>query len=257
MKLIVFGATGGTGRALVEQGLAAGHDVAAFVRNPDRLRVTGEPEVIQGDLADAAAVERALRGRDVVLSGLGTRPWRHQDICSEGTRAIVAGMRAAGVRRIVVLSSMGVGDSRLGFFGGLFAKLVIRRALRDKGVMEDELAAGGAKRRPRYNGPVGSVGRPVLGASPKPPAIATGSPSARGCSRTAGAAIGGAPPTTARSAAAASRAPTSPPSRSASSPPASGCAAARRWSGDHGVSFANFLPNGFCGCHTHWPARSM
>ena len=91
MNLLVLGATGATGRQVVAQALERGHHVTAFVRNPDRLRKP-LPEVIQGDLADPAAVENALRGRDAVLSALGTRPWRHTDVCSEGTRAIAQGI---------------------------------------------------------------------------------------------------------------------------------------------------------------------
>src|SRR5262245_31754768 len=106
VRLLVFGATGGTGRALLEQGCAAGHDMAAFVRDAARLAGTSDGiDVIIGDVLDEAAVTDAVRGRDAILSCLGTRPWRHVDICSSGTRVIARAMAAEGVKRLIVLSS--------------------------------------------------------------------------------------------------------------------------------------------------------
>jgi putative NADH-flavin reductase len=143
MKLIVFGGTGGTGLALIAQALDAGHAVTAFVRSPDRLGALRERvRVVIGDVFDAAAVTEAIRGHDAVLSALGTRPWRHVDLCSGGTRVIAGAMRAAGVRRIIALSTQGVGDSKLGALGRVLAALALRRAFRDKQLMEEELAAG-------------------------------------------------------------------------------------------------------------------
>jgi putative NADH-flavin reductase len=142
MKLIVFGATGNTGLALLEQGHAAGHAMTAFVRRPEALgELAKTTTVITGSLDDNAAVEAAVRGQAVVLSALGTRPWKHQDICSTGTRAITRAMVAMGINRIIVTSSQGVGDSRVGPFAKLFTSLVLRKAFHDKCVMEDELAA--------------------------------------------------------------------------------------------------------------------
>lgn len=138
MKLIVFGATGGTGRALLEQALAAGHEVAAFVRDPARLD-NARVEVVTGDVLDLPAVTEAVRGRDAVVSCLGTRPWNHTDICSTGTRVIARAMAAAGVQRLIVLSSQGVGDSTLGVAGRIVASLALRRAFRDKAQMEADL----------------------------------------------------------------------------------------------------------------------
>lgn len=137
----MFGATGGTGRALLDLAPAAGHEVTAFVRDPDKL---GAPRagvrVVRGDVLDEAQVTEAVRGHDAVLSALGTRPWRHVDICSGGTRVIAAAMRAAGVRRLIVLSSQGVGGSPMGTFGSLGAAMFLRKAFADKQAMEDELA---------------------------------------------------------------------------------------------------------------------
>jgi len=140
MKLLVFGATGGTGRAVLERGLAAGHAMAAFVRDPARLgAMRDKVEVITGDVFDLDAVTDAVRGRDAVLSCLGTRPWAHVDICSGGTRVIARAMTAAGVKRLIVLSSQGVGDSTLGVVGRVMAALALRKAFRDKLQMEAEL----------------------------------------------------------------------------------------------------------------------
>lgn len=138
MKLIVFGATGNTGLECLKQGRAAGHEMTAFARSADKLAGT-EARIVTGDVLDVAAVTEAIRGHDVVLSCLGTRPWRHTDICSDGTRVIVQAMTAAGVKRLVVLSTQGIGDSTLGMLGRMGAAVVLRKAFADKAVMETEL----------------------------------------------------------------------------------------------------------------------
>ncbi len=71
MKLAIFGATGGAGKQLVEQALAAGNQVVAFVRNPSKLDTRHERlTIMQGELADQAAIERAVSGADAVISRL-------------------------------------------------------------------------------------------------------------------------------------------------------------------------------------------
>ena len=109
MKLTIFAATGGIGRQALEQAVAAGHDVTAVVRNPDKL--SGEVRIVTADLAapDPAAIERALQGADAVLSGLGARTASDAGIASRGTRAIVEAMTATDVRRVVVVSAAPVG----------------------------------------------------------------------------------------------------------------------------------------------------
>ncbi|HEX5061004.1 MAG TPA: NAD(P)H-binding protein [Kofleriaceae bacterium] len=241
MKVIVFGATGNTGRALLDQGAAAGHEMTAFVRRPlppRRVRASAppssapalahsgaapngspaasiglttastgstaastsssaafnasagsfnasagsftgsagsfsgstaasngsaaastgssagstkvsagsslpEPRVIIGDVLDLAAVAAAVKGHDAVMSCLGTRPWRHVDICSGGIATIIAAMQSAGMKRIVAMSSLGVGEKteyRGGFVIRLGGWLVLRKAFRDKLAMERSLA---------------------------------------------------------------------------------------------------------------------
>jgi len=105
MKLTIFAATGGIGRQLLEQALAAGHDVTAVVRNPDKL--SAQVRSVTADLAtpDPAALESAVAGADAVLSGLGPRSASEAGIASRGTRAIVAAMQATGARRIVAVSA--------------------------------------------------------------------------------------------------------------------------------------------------------
>src|SRR5262245_33473161 len=136
MKLIVFGPTGGTGRELIAQAIAAGHEVTAFTRRA----IDSPAKVVVGDVLDRAAVEAALRGQDVVITALGTRPWRHVDICSGGVAAIMPAMQAAGVRRIIAMSSLGVGEPKAGWVVRLGGAIVLRKAFRDKAKMETLLA---------------------------------------------------------------------------------------------------------------------
>ncbi|HEY1636256.1 MAG TPA: NAD(P)H-binding protein [Acidimicrobiales bacterium] len=114
MKLTIFAATGNVGRQVLEQAVAAGHDVTAVARDPKKLsavRGTGDVRVITADLAapDPAALESAVKGADAVLSGLGPRSSSDAGIAAQGTRSIVAAMQATGVVRIVIISAAPVG----------------------------------------------------------------------------------------------------------------------------------------------------
>ena len=73
MKILVFGASGATGHELVRQGLAAGHQVSAFVRNPASFSATPDLQVIQGDVFDPEQVAAAIQGQDAVFTALGAR----------------------------------------------------------------------------------------------------------------------------------------------------------------------------------------
>jgi putative NADH-flavin reductase len=105
MKLTIVAATGGIGRQVLTQAVAAGHDVTAVVRNPGRLALAVPTVTV--DLADPgpAMLESAVAGADAVLSGLGPRSASAAGIASRGTAAIVQAMLATGTRRIVVVSA--------------------------------------------------------------------------------------------------------------------------------------------------------
>ncbi len=110
MRLVIFAATGGVGRQVLEQAIAVGHDVTAVVRDPGKLPAT-PARVVTADLADAdpAALQSAVSGADAVLSALGARSKAETGVAGRGTAAIIRAMQAAGVRRIVVVSAAPVG----------------------------------------------------------------------------------------------------------------------------------------------------
>lgn len=109
MKIIIFGAAGGTGRALVEQALAQGYTVTGFDRNPDALKLQ-HPNLtmLKGDIFDPAGVEQAVAGQDVVFCVLGVRPGVTIPVCSTGTKNIIAAMQKQGVKRLMVQSAFAV-----------------------------------------------------------------------------------------------------------------------------------------------------
>jgi putative NADH-flavin reductase len=109
MKLTIVAATGGIGRHLLDQALAAGHDVTAVVRDPAKLSREVPAVAVDMSAPDAAALEAAIGGADAVLSGLGPRSRADAGITAPGTRAIVAAMTSTGVRRVVVVSAAPVG----------------------------------------------------------------------------------------------------------------------------------------------------
>jgi putative NADH-flavin reductase len=131
MNLVVFGATGGTGRELVKQALGHGHTVRAFVRSPDRLKVIHHRlEVVQGDVTDKKAVAEAIRGQEVVLSALGVNDRKPNTVLSDGVRNILAAMKKQKVRRLIFVSSLGVGDSK-GQLGPLYNWILLPTLLKN------------------------------------------------------------------------------------------------------------------------------
>jgi putative NADH-flavin reductase len=115
VKILLFGATGATGRHVLAQALAKGHTVTAFVREPSRLADRDERmRVIVGDTTrDAPAVADAMPGQDAAVSALGRgNTLRADHLIERSMRVIVPAMERAGVRRLILLSAFGVGESR-------------------------------------------------------------------------------------------------------------------------------------------------
>ena len=128
-RILIVGATGGTGRQLVAQALERGYTVTALARNPSRLQVA-HPRltVVRGDVQEGASIDAAMQGQDAVLSALGhKRYFGPSRILSRGTGHILRAMEAQGVSRFVCETSLGLGDSafRLGLFYTLFIIPVI------------------------------------------------------------------------------------------------------------------------------------
>ncbi|HEY6445693.1 MAG TPA: SDR family oxidoreductase [Acidobacteriaceae bacterium] len=127
MKIVVFGASGGTGQELLKQGVAAGHEVTAFVRDPKSVTGGERLRVVVGDARDAKAVALALAGQDAVLSALGARTLSDETLLPESMTHILAAMRQNGVRRLVVLGASGVwpgAEKRLSRVAQIFLRVI-------------------------------------------------------------------------------------------------------------------------------------
>lgn len=136
-KILVLGATGGTGRLIVSQALARGHQVTALVRSPEKARDLKGARLVVGDVRDEKALREALKGQDAVVSALGTpaSPFREVTLLSTATRTLVDAMKAEHVSRLVCITGMGAGESA-GHGGFVFDKLIfpllLRRVYADK-----------------------------------------------------------------------------------------------------------------------------
>ena len=144
MKVLVLGATGGTGRLIVRDAVAKGHSVVALVRSKASTDLPGA-SMIEGDARDEATLAPAMDGCDAVVSALGTgMGFRKVSLLAEATRALVPAMTRYGVSRLVCISALGVGDSRGhgGFvFDRLFQPLLLSQAYKDKDHQEAAIRA--------------------------------------------------------------------------------------------------------------------
>jgi uncharacterized protein YbjT (DUF2867 family) len=146
MKVLVLGATGGTGRLLVRDAFEKGHSVVAMVRSKARAGDLPGADIIEGDVCDEGDLMRALVGCDAVVSSLGTGVslFTEVSLLTDATRALVPAMVRSGVRRLICISALGVGDSRGhgGFvFDRLFMPLLLRHAYKDKARQENAIRA--------------------------------------------------------------------------------------------------------------------
>lgn len=130
-KLLVLGATGAAGRLIVSQAAARGHDVTVLVRSAEKAGDLKDAKLVVGDARDESALREALKGRDAVVSALGTpaSPFREVTLLSTATRALVNAMKAEQVSRLVCITGIGAGDSA-GHGGFLFDKLIFPLLLR-------------------------------------------------------------------------------------------------------------------------------
>jgi uncharacterized protein YbjT (DUF2867 family) len=148
MNLLVVGSTGPLGREFIEQAMDAGHVVRALARNPSALKPAPSLEVVRGDVFDRPSLDAAALGQDaaVVILGLPFSALRKPtNVFSQGTRNLIAAMRPAGVRRVIVVSSFGVGESRhdAKLHERLFFSLALRGAYADKVLQEQAVRESG------------------------------------------------------------------------------------------------------------------
>lgn len=140
MKIAIFGATGKTGIEVVKQALDQGHQVTVMVRDASRLpSFSKEVTIITGDFSNLDAVKTTVRGQDAVVCTLGSNElYKNSGFRAFATDKIIAAMKDGGTTRLVVMSSMGIGESWHGlplFTKALF-KLVMPAARADHEAQE-------------------------------------------------------------------------------------------------------------------------
>jgi len=144
-KILVLGASGPTGRHVVDQALQQGHDVTAFVRDPARLPVQhARLRVVAGDATDPDAVRQAVRGQDAVISTLGVgQSFASNELITRSVPNIVTAMQGANVRRLVFTSAFGVGASYrdVPLVPRIFMGTLLRGIYADKRMGEELLRA--------------------------------------------------------------------------------------------------------------------
>lgn len=150
MRVLLIGATGGTGQAVVREALAKGHTVTALVRSQTKARsLLPGATLVEGDARDEAVLTRAVDGCEAVISALGTRKIRlvrTVTVHSDAARALVGAMRQRGVRRLVCITGLGAGDSagHGGFtYDRLIKPVLLRTIYQDKDRQEAIIRASG------------------------------------------------------------------------------------------------------------------
>jgi putative NADH-flavin reductase len=148
MKLTILGATGATGTCLVEQAVAAGHEVTAIVRDPARLAVPAHQrlQTVTADIMDPASITPALAGADAVISAVGPRGTGPTTVIQDSVRSIIQAMQKTGTRRLLQVSGSIVADEGESPYMRYLLKPVARRTFlrhvcADMRRAEDEIRA--------------------------------------------------------------------------------------------------------------------
>jgi len=147
MKIAVIGSTGKTGKEIIRQALAAGHKVTAFLRDPARLDMVNEKlETVQGDIFKPETLSQAIQNQDAVIVALGTgQSLGKSTVRSTGTANTIEVMKNNNVRRLIVVSAMGVGESwkDLSLFNRFFFATLLKSSRTDHEAQEQFIKNSG------------------------------------------------------------------------------------------------------------------
>jgi putative NADH-flavin reductase len=150
MNILIIGASQGLGRQLVDQALKARHAVTAMARHVGKIPQPREGlRVVAGDILDPGAVREALAGQEAVCLTIGVGvTFKPVTVFSRGTQNVLAAMAAEGLRRLIVVTGIGAGDSKGhgGFlYDRIFKPLLLRTIYEDKDRQEALIRAGAAE----------------------------------------------------------------------------------------------------------------
>ena len=147
MKVLVIGAGGSTGEQVVGQAVASGHEVTAFVHDDKDFEAPAAVKVVRGDVLDASTVAGAVAGQDAVIDALGGHtPWKATALETNAARNILQAMESNGVKRLLVVSAIGVGDTKdlvPGWYEKLVMPTLLRGVMHDKETMEPAVEGSG------------------------------------------------------------------------------------------------------------------
>jgi putative NADH-flavin reductase len=142
-RIVIFGATGGTGQELVSQALKANYTVTAFARSPEKLNVSDTNlKVIQGDVLNLEDVSRAVENQDVVLCCIGAPPSDKSMLRTKATVNIIEAMEKQGINRLICQSTLGIGDSKIFLpwhWKFIIVPLILKKAFKDHEIQESKI----------------------------------------------------------------------------------------------------------------------
>jgi putative NADH-flavin reductase len=155
MKVLVLGAGGKTGHLVAERALAAGHEVVALVHGyasddtDDMHQLPVGVDVVHGDAQNPSRLKQAMEGCEAVVDTIGGKtPFKHTDLEAGTAKVVLEAMAELGVKRLIVISALGVGESveQAGFFyEHLLMPTFLRGTMKDKAEMEAEVTRSGVE----------------------------------------------------------------------------------------------------------------
>ena len=146
MKILVIGAAGKSGKAVVEQAVLAGHDVTAFVHINEGYLPDSGVRVVEGDARDRPAMDLAMLGQDAVIDTIGGKlSFKTTTLEASAAATVIASMQQSGVRRLLVISVIGAGESiaNTNWYERLFLSTLLHSEMKDKAAMEAIVGASG------------------------------------------------------------------------------------------------------------------
>ena len=147
MKVLVIGAAGATGEEVVAQALGQGHEVTALVHHAEKYDAPLKVQVVAGDVLDSSVLDKAMPGQEAVIDALGGHtPWKDTGLETNTARNVIESMKKHGVKRLLVVSAIGVGETKdlvPGWYEKLIMPTLLSGAMKDKEKMEPEVEASG------------------------------------------------------------------------------------------------------------------